>query len=75
MFTPNRLGGWSFGVQIPNDAEDVKTNTSKPRTLAKVIEFPFFMFWKVFKTNKSPSTVLSIGLQKADQIPVFVAEN
>ncbi|XP_029401064.1 ATP-binding cassette sub-family A member 13 isoform X2 [Mus pahari] len=31
-----RLGGWSFGVQIPNDAEDVKTNTSKPRTLAKV---------------------------------------
>ncbi|XP_006514769.2 ATP-binding cassette sub-family A member 13 isoform X1 [Mus musculus] len=31
-----RLGGWSFGGQIPNDAEDVKTNTSKPRTLAKV---------------------------------------
>nr|XP_038948786.1 ATP-binding cassette sub-family A member 13 [Rattus norvegicus] len=31
-----RLGGWSFGVQIPNEAEDVKTNTSKPKTLAKV---------------------------------------
>ncbi|XP_052055678.1 ATP-binding cassette sub-family A member 13 [Apodemus sylvaticus] len=31
-----RLGGWSFGVHIPNDAEDFKTNTSKPRTLAKV---------------------------------------
>ncbi|XP_051020674.1 ATP-binding cassette sub-family A member 13 [Acomys russatus] len=31
-----RLGGWSFGVQVPNEAEDVKTNTSEPRTLAKV---------------------------------------
>ncbi|XP_034365421.1 ATP-binding cassette sub-family A member 13 isoform X1 [Arvicanthis niloticus] len=31
-----RLGGWSFGVQTPNEAEDVKANTSKPRTLAKV---------------------------------------
>uniref|UniRef100_A0A8C2QK58 ATP-binding cassette, sub-family A member 13 n=1 Tax=Cricetulus griseus TaxID=10029 RepID=A0A8C2QK58_CRIGR len=31
-----RLGGWSFGVQIPNEVEDVKTNTSKQRTLAKV---------------------------------------
>ncbi|EGW08751.1 ATP-binding cassette sub-family A member 13 [Cricetulus griseus] len=30
------LGGWSFGVQIPNEVEDVKTNTSKQRTLAKV---------------------------------------
>ncbi|XP_060221645.1 ATP-binding cassette sub-family A member 13 isoform X2 [Meriones unguiculatus] len=31
-----RLGGWSFGVQIPTEAEDGKTNTSKTRTLAKV---------------------------------------
>ncbi|KAL6048258.1 hypothetical protein STEG23_002149, partial [Scotinomys teguina] len=30
------LGGWSFGEQIPNEVEDVKTNTSKPRALAKV---------------------------------------
>lgn len=44
MFTPNRLGGWSFGVQIPNEVEDVKTNTSKQRTLAKVMQFSFFIF-------------------------------
>ncbi|XP_040602600.1 ATP-binding cassette sub-family A member 13 [Mesocricetus auratus] len=31
-----RLGGWSFGIQIPNEVEDVKTNTSQQGTLAKV---------------------------------------
>ncbi|XP_049997183.1 ATP-binding cassette sub-family A member 13 isoform X2 [Alexandromys fortis] len=31
-----RLGGWSFGVQIPNEDKEVKTNASEQRTLAKV---------------------------------------
>ncbi|KAM7326038.1 hypothetical protein ACRRTK_014516 [Alexandromys fortis] len=30
------LGGWSFGVQIPNEDKEVKTNASEQRTLAKV---------------------------------------
>ncbi|XP_057628469.1 ATP-binding cassette sub-family A member 13 [Chionomys nivalis] len=31
-----RLGGWSFGVQIPSEDKEVKTNASEQRTLAKV---------------------------------------
>ncbi|KAM9650814.1 LOW QUALITY PROTEIN: ATP-binding cassette sub-family A member 13 [Trichechus inunguis] len=31
-----RLGGWSFGVQIPDQVEDASSNISKPNTLAKV---------------------------------------
>nr|XP_044991908.1 ATP-binding cassette sub-family A member 13 [Jaculus jaculus] len=31
-----KLGGWSFGVQAPEEVQDVDTNFSKPRTLAKV---------------------------------------
>ncbi|XDB49958.1 hypothetical protein AB1E18_003527 [Capra hircus] len=31
-----RLGGWSFGVQIPNQVQDTNSNTSKPPNLAKV---------------------------------------
>ncbi|XP_010623196.1 ATP-binding cassette sub-family A member 13 [Fukomys damarensis] len=30
------LGGWSFGVRAPSEVEDVNTNTSQQRTLAKV---------------------------------------
>ncbi|KAL4826796.1 hypothetical protein H8958_010416 [Nasalis larvatus] len=30
------LGGWSFGVQIPSEAEDANANISKTQTLAKV---------------------------------------
>nr|XP_020755556.1 LOW QUALITY PROTEIN: ATP-binding cassette sub-family A member 13 [Odocoileus virginianus texanus] len=31
-----RLGGWSFGVQIPNQVQDTNSNMSKPQNLAKV---------------------------------------
>uniref|UniRef100_A0A8C6FU00 ATP binding cassette subfamily A member 13 n=1 Tax=Moschus moschiferus TaxID=68415 RepID=A0A8C6FU00_MOSMO len=31
-----RLGGWSFGVQIPNQVQDPNSNISKPPNLAKV---------------------------------------
>ncbi|XP_034521233.1 ATP-binding cassette sub-family A member 13 isoform X3 [Ailuropoda melanoleuca] len=31
-----RLGGWSFGVQIPDQVQDANPNTSQPDTLAKV---------------------------------------
>ncbi|CAM9884095.1 unnamed protein product [Rangifer tarandus platyrhynchus] len=31
-----RLGGWSFGVQTPNQAQDTSSNMSKPQNLAKV---------------------------------------
>uniref|UniRef100_A0A8C7BTF0 ABC transporter domain-containing protein n=1 Tax=Neovison vison TaxID=452646 RepID=A0A8C7BTF0_NEOVI len=31
-----RLGGWSFGVQIPDQGQDANPNTSQPDTLAKV---------------------------------------
>ncbi|KAL4696272.1 hypothetical protein H8957_001522 [Semnopithecus entellus] len=31
-----RLGGWSFGVQIPSEAGDANANISKTQTLAKV---------------------------------------
>ncbi|XP_072454230.1 ATP-binding cassette sub-family A member 13 [Notamacropus eugenii] len=31
-----RLGGWSFGVTIPNQGQDANLNMSKPQTLAKV---------------------------------------
>ncbi|XP_074139691.1 LOW QUALITY PROTEIN: ATP-binding cassette sub-family A member 13 [Sminthopsis crassicaudata] len=31
-----RLGGWSFGVRIPNQGEDSNINMSKSQTLAKV---------------------------------------
>ncbi|XP_074055133.1 ATP-binding cassette sub-family A member 13 [Macrotis lagotis] len=31
-----RLGGWSFGVKIPNQGQDSNVNMSKPQTLAKV---------------------------------------
>ncbi|XP_021109905.1 ATP-binding cassette sub-family A member 13 [Heterocephalus glaber] len=30
------LGGWSFGVRVPSEVQDMNANTSKPRTLAKV---------------------------------------
>lgn len=75
MFTPNRLGGWSFGVQIPNEVDDVKTNTSKPKTLAKVIASCFRRYLRQKTKQKSPNTFLSMGFPKADQIPLFVTEN
>ncbi|XP_006874597.1 PREDICTED: ATP-binding cassette sub-family A member 13-like [Chrysochloris asiatica] len=31
-----RLGGWSFGVQIPNQVEETNSNISKPKFLSKV---------------------------------------
>ncbi|KAF0873265.1 ABCAD protein, partial [Crocuta crocuta] len=31
-----RMGGWSFGVQIPDQVQDADANTSSPNTLAKV---------------------------------------
>ncbi|XP_061022272.1 ATP-binding cassette sub-family A member 13 [Dama dama] len=31
-----RLGGWSFGVQIPDQVQDTNLNMSKPPSLAKV---------------------------------------
>ncbi|XP_001496596.3 ATP-binding cassette sub-family A member 13 [Equus caballus] len=31
-----RLGGWSFGVQIPDQVQDANSNMSNPKTLAKV---------------------------------------
>ncbi|XP_043729287.1 ATP-binding cassette sub-family A member 13 isoform X2 [Cervus elaphus] len=31
-----RLGGWSFGVQIPDQVQDTNSNMSKPPNLAKV---------------------------------------
>ncbi|XP_037693121.1 ATP-binding cassette sub-family A member 13 [Choloepus didactylus] len=31
-----RLGGWSFGVQTSDQAQDANSNVSKPKTLAKV---------------------------------------
>ncbi|XP_068940595.1 ATP-binding cassette sub-family A member 13 [Petaurus breviceps papuanus] len=31
-----RLGGWSFGVKIPDQGQDTNINMSKPQTLAKV---------------------------------------
>ncbi|XP_006732433.1 ATP-binding cassette sub-family A member 13 [Leptonychotes weddellii] len=31
-----RLGGWSFGVQIPDQVQEAKPNTSQPDTLVKV---------------------------------------
>uniref|UniRef100_A0A4X2L2C1 ATP binding cassette subfamily A member 13 n=1 Tax=Vombatus ursinus TaxID=29139 RepID=A0A4X2L2C1_VOMUR len=31
-----RLGGWSFGVKIPNQGQDININMSEPQTLAKV---------------------------------------
>ncbi|VCW49871.1 unnamed protein product, partial [Gulo gulo] len=31
-----RLGGWSFGVQIPDQGQDANPNTSQPDTVAKV---------------------------------------
>ncbi|EHB03954.1 ATP-binding cassette sub-family A member 13 [Heterocephalus glaber] len=36
VFTVNSLGGWSFGVRVPSEVQDMNANTSKPRTLAKV---------------------------------------
>ncbi|KAM6156382.1 ATP-binding cassette sub-family A member 13 [Erethizon dorsatum] len=30
------LGGWSFGVRVSSEVQDVNTNASKPRMLAKV---------------------------------------
>ncbi|XP_008580998.1 PREDICTED: ATP-binding cassette sub-family A member 13-like, partial [Galeopterus variegatus] len=31
-----RLGGWSFGVRIPDEVQEENANMSKPRSLAKV---------------------------------------
>ncbi|XP_058390822.1 ATP-binding cassette sub-family A member 13 [Diceros bicornis minor] len=31
-----RLGGWSFGVRIPDQVQDANSNISQPKTLAKV---------------------------------------
>lgn len=41
--TVTRMGGWSFGVQIPDQVQDADANTSSPNTLAKVMTFLFFL--------------------------------
>lgn len=41
--TVTRLGGWSFGVQIPDQVQGADANTSEQNSVAKVITFLFFL--------------------------------
>ena len=41
--TVTRLGGWSFGVRIPDQVQGADANTSEGNSVAKVITFLFFL--------------------------------
>lgn len=71
LFTP-RLGGWSFGVQTPNQAQDTSSNMSKPQNLAKVQSF-LFSFSSCFRKHSGKLALYPLWvLATSNQIPVSV---